>query len=114
MVLIPGNGSGFVLLENIYSGPDEGRLNQIAEGIALLLTGKDPPPMASTRRLKLAYGILFLILLVQLRGVLRAVRRVGSRHALPHTSQTIFGISMIILTILVSMSWGLLIVFGIP
>jgi CubicO group peptidase (beta-lactamase class C family) len=114
MVLLPENSTGFILLENIYSGPDEGRLNQIAEGIALLLTGKEPPPMASTRRLELAYGILFLILFVQLWGVLRAVRWVASRHAHPHTPQTIFGVSMLILTILVSMSWGLLIVFGIP
>jgi CubicO group peptidase (beta-lactamase class C family) len=111
MVLIPGNGSGFVLLENIYSGPDEARLNQIAEGIALLLTGKDPPPIASTRRLKLAYGILLLIFFVQLWVLVRTARQLTSRHSCP---RTILGISMLLLTILLSLSWGLLIVLGIP
>jgi CubicO group peptidase (beta-lactamase class C family) len=114
MVLLPGDIAGFILLENIYSGPDEGRLNQIAEGIALLLTGKDPPPIASTRGLNLDYGILFSILFVQLWLLFRAVRRLASRHAHLRTPLTIFGISMLVLTILLSMSWGLLIVFGIP
>jgi CubicO group peptidase (beta-lactamase class C family) len=114
MVLLPENSTGFILIENIYSGPDEGRLNQIAEGVALLLAGKDPPPIASTRWLKLAYGILILILCVQLCGGVRAMRRVASRHARPHAPQTKLGISMLILTILVSVGWGLLIVFGIP
>jgi CubicO group peptidase (beta-lactamase class C family) len=114
MVLIPGNGSGFILLENIYSGPDEGRLNQIAEGIALLMTGEDPPPIASSRRLKLAYGVLLLIFFVQLWVVVRVIRRLVSRHARPRTPLTIFGIAMLSLTILLSLSWGLLIVLGIP
>jgi CubicO group peptidase (beta-lactamase class C family) len=114
MVLIPGNGSGFILLENIYSGPDEGRLNQIAEGIALLLTGKDPPPIASTRPLKLAYGVLLLIFFAQLWVVVRAVRRLASRHARRQAPLTISRISMLVLTILLSLSWGLLIVLGIP
>jgi CubicO group peptidase (beta-lactamase class C family) len=114
IVLIPGSGSGFILLENIYSGPDEGRLNQIAEGIALLLTGKDPPPIESSRRLKLAYGVLLLIFFVQLWVVVRVVRRLASRHTRRQTPQTIFRISMRFLTILLSLSWGLLIVLGIP
>jgi hypothetical protein len=114
MVLIPGNGSGFILLENSYNGPDEGRLNQIAEGIALLLAGKDPPPIASSRRLKLAYVVLFLVLFVQLWGVVRVTRQLISRHARHRKPLTIFGISMLILTILLSMGWGLLIVLGIP
>ena len=114
VVLIPGNRSGFVLLENIYSGPDESRLNQIAEGVALLLTGKNHPKIAPNRKLELAYGVLFLVLLVQLWGVVRAVRQLALRRAYPHKSQTILGISMLILVILISMSWGLLIVIGIP
>jgi hypothetical protein len=112
MVLIPGSDAGFILLENIYSGPDEERLNQIAEGIALLLTGKDPPSIASSRRLKLAYGVLLLIFLVQLWAVVRSVRRLTFRR--PKAPLTIFGISMLFLTILLSLSWGLLIVLGIP
>jgi CubicO group peptidase (beta-lactamase class C family) len=114
MVLIPGNGSGFVLLENIYSGPDEGRLNQIADGVALLLTGKDPPPIASTARLKLAYGILLLIFFVQVWIIVHVVRRLTSRHARPSVRPTVWGVSMLVLAILLSLSWGLLIVFGIP
>jgi CubicO group peptidase (beta-lactamase class C family) len=114
MVLIPGNASGFILLENIYSGPDEGRLNQIADGVALLLTGKDPPPIASTARLKLAYGILLLIFFVQVWVVVHVVRRLTSLHARPPGRPTVWGVSMIVLAILLSLSWGLLIVFGIP
>jgi CubicO group peptidase (beta-lactamase class C family) len=111
MVLIPGNALGFILLENIYSGPDEGRLNQIAEGIALLLTGKDPPPIASSRRLELGYGVLLLILFAQLWIVVRLVQRLVSRRAGP---PTILGVSLLILTLLLSLGWGLLIVLGIP
>jgi CubicO group peptidase (beta-lactamase class C family) len=114
MVLFPGSGSGFILLENSYNGPDEGRLNQIAEGIALVLAGKDPPPIASNRRLKLAYGVLFAVLFVQLWGVAHATRQLSSRHGRHRKSLTILGISMLILTIIVSGGWGLLIVLGIP
>ena len=114
MVLIPGNGSGFILLENIYSGPDEGRLNQIADGVALLLTGKDPPLIASTVRLKLAYGFLLFIFFVQVWVVVHVVRRLSSRHARPPVRPTVLGVSMLVLAILLSLSWGLLIVFGIP
>ncbi len=111
MVLIPGSGSGFILLENIYSGPDEGRLNQIAEGIALMLTGKDPPPIASSGRLKLAYGILLLVFFAQLWVVVRGVRQLASRLERPHTT---LRISMRLLAIMLSLSWGLFIVLGIP
>jgi CubicO group peptidase (beta-lactamase class C family) len=115
IVLIPGSSSGFILLENIYSGPDEARLNQVAEGIAVLLSGKDPPPIVSIRNLKLAYGALFLILTVQLWGVLRAVRRLVVRYSGPHDRwPTKFGIAMATLTVLLSIGWGLLIVLGIP
>jgi hypothetical protein len=114
MVLIPGNGSGFILLENIYSGPDEGRLNQIAEGVALLLTGKDPPPIASSARLKLAYGILLLIFFAQVWVVVHVVRRMTSSDRRPPDRPTVLGVSMLVLAILLSLSWGLLIVFGIP
>ena len=114
MVLIPGNSSGFILLENIYSGPDEGRLNQIAEGVALLLTGQAPPPMASSGRLKFAYGVLLLIFFVQLWVVVLVVRRLMSRPAPPRIPPTVLGISMSALAILLSLSWGLLIVLGIP
>jgi CubicO group peptidase (beta-lactamase class C family) len=114
MVLIPRNGSGFILLENIYSGPDEERLNQIADGIALLLTGKDPPPVASTARLELAYGVLLLIFFAQVWVVVHVARRLTSRHARPPVRPTVLGVSMLVLAILLSLSWGLLIVFGIP
>jgi len=114
MVLIPGNGSGFILLENIYSGPDEGRLNQIADGVALLLTGKDPPPIASSARLKLAYGILLLIFFAQVWVVVHVVRRMTSSDRRPPDRPTVLGVSMLVLAILLSLSWGLLIVFGIP
>lgn len=114
MVLFPHNGSGFILLENIYSGPDESRLNQVAEGVVLLLTGRDPPEAASNRTLKLIYSLLFLILLVQLWGLARAVRQLTSRRAQPHKFPTMFGTAMLVLTILLSLSCGLIIVLGIP
>lgn len=114
MVLIPSNGSGFVILENIYSGPDESRLNKIAEGTAVLLTGKDPPRISFNGKLKLAYGILFLIVFLQLWALVRAVRNMPSRHARPRNSLSGFGISKLVLAILLSLCWGLLIVLGIP
>jgi CubicO group peptidase (beta-lactamase class C family) len=114
MVIIPGNSMGFVLLENIYSGPDEGRLNQIAEGITLLLAGKDPPPITSNRKLELAYAVLFLIVFFQLWVAWRAIRQLAGRRAHARGSPTRFAIGMLILAILVSIGWGLLIVLGIP
>jgi CubicO group peptidase (beta-lactamase class C family) len=114
MVLIPRSNLGFVLLENIYSGPDEERLNQIAEGITLLLAGRDPPPTKSNRRLTLAYGVLFFVLFVQLWGVVRATRRLTSRRGHPYKPLTKFGVSMLIVVILLNISWALLIAFGIP
>jgi len=114
VVLIPGSHTGFVLLENIYSGPDEGRLNQIAEGVTLLLVGKEPPPIASTLKLKLTYGVLFLILLVQLWSIAREVQRPGFSKERPSRRLTIGRISMLILVVVVNLSWGLLIVIDIP
>jgi hypothetical protein len=70
----------------------------------------DPPPIASNRPLKLANGVLFLVLSVQLWGVVRAVRKLSYAHE----SLTVFAVSMLILTILFSMSWGLLIALDIP
>jgi hypothetical protein len=114
MVLIPGNNTGFVLLENIYSGPDESRLNQIAEGITLLLIGKDPPPIPSNRKLELAYAVLFLIVFFQVWVAWRAIRQLVGRRAHPRGSPTKFAITMLTLSILLNLTWGLLIVMGIP
>jgi CubicO group peptidase (beta-lactamase class C family) len=114
MVLLPGSATGFVLLENIYSGLDENRLNKIAEGATLLLSGKAPPTITFNGKLLLAYGILFLIVFLQLWALVRSVQKMPSHHARPRKPLSGSAISMLVLAILLSMAWGLLIVLGIP
>jgi CubicO group peptidase (beta-lactamase class C family) len=114
MVLLPEKNLGFVVLENIYSGLDEERMNQIPAGIALLLTGGKPPPIASSRPLLIAYAILFLVLFGQLWYALGVLRRLILRKVQLHINQTILRLSMLVLAALVNLGWGLLIVLGIP
>src|ERR1700723_1178122 len=51
---------------------------------------------------------------VQVWVVVHVVRRLTSRHARRPVRPTVWGVSMFVLAILLSLSWGLLIVFGIP
>lgn len=114
VVLLPSEHLGFVLLENIYSGPDERRLNQIAEDVARLLTGKSPQMPASIWGLKLAYGILALILIGQCWGMWSEMRRLRTRLAGSRTRGTRWGMVGRTLAIVLNASWGLLIVLWIP
>lgn len=114
MVMLPGRNSAFVLLENVYSGPDEARLNQIAEGVTLLLSGKAAPTIASNRGLRIAYAVVFLIAILQLWWLGHAARKVYAGEVHPDRRRTVLRAAILILAILVSVSWGLLIVLGIP
>ncbi len=114
MVLLPDRDSAFVLLENIYSGPDEARLNQIAEGVTLLLSGKAAPTIGPNRGLRLAYGVIFLIAILQTWWLGFAARDVAGRAARPRGSRRALRAAIRIFAILVCMSWGLTIVLGIP
>jgi CubicO group peptidase (beta-lactamase class C family) len=113
MVMLPGSKSAFVLLENVYSGPDEARLNQIAEGVTLLLSGKAAPAIGSNRGLQLAYVIVVLVAILQVWWLGRAARA-ALRAAHPRRRRTVLRAAMLILSILVCVSWGVLIVLGIP
>ena len=114
MVMLPERNSAFVLLENVYSGPDEARLNQIAEGVTLLLSGKAAPTIASNGGLRVAYAVVFLIAILQLWWLGHAARQLSARKPRPHRRRAVLRAAILILAILVSVSWGLLVVLGIP
>jgi CubicO group peptidase (beta-lactamase class C family) len=114
MVMLPGRDSAFVLLENVYNGPDEARLNQIAEGVTLLLSGKVAPPIASNRGLRLAYAVVASIAILQLWWLGHVARNASARKMRPPRSRIVLRAGFLVLAILVCASWGLLIVVGIP
>jgi CubicO group peptidase (beta-lactamase class C family) len=111
MVLLPALRCGFVLLENAYSGPDEGRLNNLADGVTLLLTGSEPPSSSPNRALAVAYAVLAAIAFLQAATALWSLRRMQRRRALASPRSGWFGV---VLSSLLNVAWALLVVLGIP
>jgi CubicO group peptidase (beta-lactamase class C family) len=116
IVLLPQIRIGFVVLENIYSGPDEARLNQTAEGITSILVGQTPPALRPNRALEMVYGLLLLIMLIQTSGMARTILRVAMKRKRPgqDTARTLVRVRLLMLPSVVNFSWGVLIVWGIP
>jgi CubicO group peptidase (beta-lactamase class C family) len=97
VVLLPGSDQGVVVLMNAENSLDlfvRGRMGSIAEGVASLLEGREPPAPPSSLPIFLVYAVLFGAIVLQiglmarsaslLRGRRRPVGRLGwkSRAAL--------------------------------
>jgi CubicO group peptidase (beta-lactamase class C family) len=121
VVLIPDRRWGVVVMENGENSPDEffgsRRMTGIANGVAGMLIGQEPPgPSSSSRSLWLVYGVVLGILVMQIVGVVRSVRTIRRWHVDPMRRPTrALQIGLRVgLPLLVSCTWVLLVLVGLP
>jgi hypothetical protein len=121
VVLIPDRNWGVVLMENGENSPDEffgsRRMTGIANGVAGMLIGQEPPaPSSSSRSLWVVYGVVLGILVMQIVGVVRSVRTIRRWRVDPVRRPT--GALRIALRVgmplLVSWTWALIVLVGLP
>jgi CubicO group peptidase (beta-lactamase class C family) len=76
VVLIPQSRRGVVVLMNAENSLDlftNGRMGTIADGVASLLEGQEPPSPPSNAPIFIVYAALFALLALQARGIAKAV-----------------------------------------
>jgi CubicO group peptidase (beta-lactamase class C family) len=121
VVLIPDGGWGVVVMENGENSPDEffgsRRMTGIANGVAGMLIGQEPPaPSSSSRSLWVVYGVVLGILVIQVVGMVRSVRIIRTWQTVPSRRPTgALRIGLRVgLPLLVSWTWALLVLVGLP
>jgi CubicO group peptidase (beta-lactamase class C family) len=121
VVLIPDRQWGVVVMENGENSPDEffgsRRMTGIANGIAGMLIGEEPPaPSSSSTSLWVVYGVVLGILVIQVVGMVHGVRTIRSWRVDPLRRPTgALRIGFRVgLPLLVSWTWALLVLVGLP
>ena len=82
-VLVPGSRTGVIVLMNAENSVDlflNGRMGTISEGVTSLLEGRDPAPAPSGRATFVLYALLFGVVALQLRGIVRWVTALRRGH----------------------------------
>ena len=75
-VLVPGSRTGVIVLMNAENSLDlftNGRMGTIADGVTSILEGRDPSPPPSRMVSFLVYALIFGLIAVQARGIVRSV-----------------------------------------
>ena len=83
VVLIPESRSGVVVLMNAENSLDlftNGRMGTIADGVASLLEGRQPPSPPSSAPILVVYAALFALLVLQAAAIARSVIALRSRR----------------------------------
>jgi CubicO group peptidase (beta-lactamase class C family) len=121
VVLIPDRQWGVVVMENGENSPDEffgsRRMTGIANGVAGMLIGEEPPaPSSSSRSLWVVYGVVLGILVLQVVGMVRSTRTIRTWRTVPSRRPTgALRIALRVgLPLLGSWTWALLVVVGLP
>jgi len=120
VVLIPDRKWGVVLMENGENSPDEffgsRRMTGIANGVAGMLIGREPPAPSSSRSLWVVYGVVLGIIVMQVGGMVRSVRTIRTWRVDPMRRPTgALRIGLRVgLPLLVSWTWAVLVLFGLP
>ena len=120
VVLVPDRGWAVVVMENGENSPDEffgsRRMTGIAYGVAGMLIGEDPSTTSSSRSLWVVYGVVLGILAIQVAGIVRSVRTIRTWRTVPSRRPTgALRIALRVgLPLLVSWSWALLVLVGLP
>ena len=108
-VLVPESRTGVIVLMNAENSLDlfsAGRMGTIAEGVTSLLLGREPAPRPSNIVSFLAYAVLFGLLAVQTRAIVRSARAL--RNGRPGTRRRI-GMSLVL-----SLGWAVLVLVLVP
>lgn len=74
MFLLPETGWGFVLLMNASNGIQKSAIGGIGRGVATLLMGQEPQPVALNSSGQIVYSALMLIAALELFGIAGGVR----------------------------------------
>ncbi len=113
-VLVPGSRTGVIVLMNAENSIDlflNGRMGTISEGVTSLLEGRDPAPPPSGIPTFVVYAVLFGVLVLQMRGIVRWVAALR-RGRLPRGR---VGPRMRIgLSLALSLGWAVLILVLVP
>ncbi len=113
-VLVPGSRTGVIVLINAENSIDlflTGRMGTISEGVTSLLEGRDPAPPPSGIATFLVFTVLFGVLVLQLRGIVRWVAALR-RGRLPRGR---VGPRMRIgLSLALSLGWAFLVLVLVP
>jgi CubicO group peptidase (beta-lactamase class C family) len=75
IVLLPGSDQGVVVLMNAENSLDlfiRGRMGTVAEGVASLLEGQEPPSPPSNTGIFVVYAALLGVIVLQLGGMIRS------------------------------------------
>jgi CubicO group peptidase (beta-lactamase class C family) len=120
VLLIPDRGWGVVMMENGENSPDEffgsRRMTGIAYGVTAILIGQEPPTTSSSRSLWVVYGVVLGIPVIQVVGMVRSVRTIRTWRIVSSRRPTgALRIALRVgLPLLVSWTWALLVLFGLP
>jgi len=121
VVLVPDRGWGVVVMENGENSPDEffgsRRMTGIASGVTGMLIGQQPPaPTSPSLSLWVVYGVVVGIIVLQVGGMTRSVRTIRRWRADPLRRPTgALRIGLRVgLPLLVSWSWALIVLVGLP
>lgn len=120
MILIPDTKWGVVVLQNsqylVKFASGDYQQDRIADGVADLLVGRQPPSETSSIVPRLAYGMLFLLLLTQMTGVVRSIVRLRRWQRWPEQQPQ--GKRQLLrygtLPLILNLSWALLMLIGLP
>ena len=121
VVLVPEREWGVVVMENGENSPDEffgsRRMTSIASGVTGMLIGHEPPaPTSSSLSLRVVYGVVLGIIVLQVGGIARSVRTIRRWRTAPSRRPTgALQIGIYVgLPLLVSWSWALIVLVGLP
>jgi hypothetical protein len=120
MTLVPAGQWGIVIFQNAYSFPDEisgaYQMKAFADGVTALVVGAEPRPPAASTPLFVLYGILLLVVLVQVAGILRSVRELRRWRIQPaerpHGKARLAG--RIFLPLVLNILWAIAVLVGLP
>jgi CubicO group peptidase (beta-lactamase class C family) len=114
IVLIPGSDRGVVVLMNAENSLDlfvRGRMGTVAEGVASLLEGQEPPSPPSNSGIFVAYAALLGVIVLQVGGMIRSAARLRRRR-LP--TGRLGSKSRTALALAVNLVWALLVLVLLP
>ena len=83
IVLLPGSDQGVVVLMNAENSVDlfvRGRMGTVAEGVASLLEGQEPPTPPSNTGIFVVYAALLGVIVLQVGGMIRSAAALRRRR----------------------------------
>jgi hypothetical protein len=116
MVLLPDHAGGIVVLANGVGRVAAPRIGGIAAGVANVLVGKPAVPASEDRVFQIVTVFAFVVILVQVIGILRTTLRLRRWRMQPQ-SRPAGALSLtwhVGVPLAVSLAWGVVVLLGVP